>query len=214
MAVIPVVGEVADQEGGSATGGEQSSCLRGHLLPVTLITQQVSIISLAHLPGQGATQAAHIGNIDQPESIIGGQDYIAHVQGAEVDAAVVQLSNEIGQSSEEFAFIECGLLVKQLAQRLPLQRVIVHDGAVRLAQAVQLYHLRAGYSELQQCVSVVCEALGRGVEGGFGQPALATEQLEKGTVGQAQDLLSVPVLLQHLGVGAPGGIFCPAQYLH
>lgn len=81
------VGEVASLKGLLPfTEHEQRSNTRIHHFPITFVAQQMLIVPVPHPAGQRATQAAHVGDIDQPELVIRSKDDVAHVQGTEIHA--------------------------------------------------------------------------------------------------------------------------------
>src|SRR5690606_34799006 len=58
---------------------EQGADVRMDLLPIVLVAQQMSVVAVAHAPGQGAAEAAHIRDIDQAQLVVRRQHDIAHV---------------------------------------------------------------------------------------------------------------------------------------
>src|SRR5690606_21325795 len=136
---------------------------------------------------------------------------IAHVQGAEIDTEVMQVGDELCQPGEQLQLIQAGVVTQQLTQRLAGQGLIMDNRAVGGAQPIQLNDPGAGYAKTLELRSIVRKTFGRRIERGFRQPALAPEQLEKGAVGQAQNLFAVTVFLQHLCVTAPSVVLPSAE---
>src|SRR5690606_1034558 len=172
------------------------------------------IVPISHPSRQRSAQAAHIGNINQPELVIGCQDNITHMERAEVYPQIMQPSNELRQPSEEFQLIQVGSLLQKLPEGFAIQGLVVDDGAVRHIYPIELDDTRAWDIQALQLGCVVGETLGGRIKGGFRKPALAPKQLEEGAVGQAQDLFPVAILLDDLRFGTPGLVLFPAEWLH
>src|SRR5690606_5539252 len=100
-------------------------------------------------------EAAHVGDVDQAELVVRGQHNVAHMQGAEIHAQLVQVGDEFGQPGKQLKLVKGGVAAQQLAQRLAGQGLVVNDRAVGLAQAIQLDDFRAGDAQALQLGGVV-----------------------------------------------------------
>src|SRR5690606_5403658 len=120
----------------------------------------------------------------------------------------MQPGDEFGQSGKKLQLVQAGILGEQLTQGQAGQRLVMHHRAVWIAQSIELQYMGAGYAEAFELGGVIGKTPGRWVEGGFRQPALTAEQLEKGAVNQAQYFLAKEVLLQYLSVFPPVIVLC------
>src|SRR5690554_6312697 len=90
----------------------------------------------------------------------------------------------------------------------------MHGITFNAGNAVHGNDFWAGNAELFEPGGIVGKALGIGPDRRGADQAFATEQLEKGTIGQNDDLVAITVLLNDLATFAQGLIVVVLKYLH
>ncbi|MNP38012.1 hypothetical protein D3C76_1314940 [compost metagenome] len=112
-----------------------------------------------HAVGQRCAHEAHIGHVDQAHFLFWCHDNVAKVQGAEVDARLVQLAHQRHELRQALLPAEARL-ARQLAKGLSRQRVVQHCRHSRRIQFVVLQNLQRGDSLFLQLRCIVDETLG------------------------------------------------------
>ncbi|MDT4868877.1 hypothetical protein FQZ97_1038670 [compost metagenome] len=125
------------------------------------------------------------------------------MQRAEVDAALVQGVDEIGQLGQQLIELLASVAI-QLIQRTAWQRSIETGtdrlGAVEPHAFADSGGVNAAFGEP---LGIACEALRGGAQAGKPESSAWAEDLQQLAVRLAQDLGAAPVLFQYLALGEP-----------